>query len=68
VWWVCACALATDNETPRCSDQPKEISVMHAKLVATIAILPKFIFFFSVAENLPARALPGPRGKRSAGS
>ena len=34
-----ACALSTDNETPPCSDQPKDSAVVHAKTEATIATL-----------------------------
>ena len=52
-WLVCALALATVRETPRCSDQPKETSVMQAKVVAATAILPKLILFFSMVGCLP---------------
>lgn len=44
-----AWALSIDSDTPRCSDQPKESSVVHAKAVVAIAILAEltsFITFF----------------------
>ena len=42
-----ACALSTDRETPRCSDQLNESNVAHAKAEVAIAILPGDISFMA---------------------
>jgi hypothetical protein len=42
-----AWALSIDSETPRCSDQPKESSAVHAKVAVAIAIFPRLNRFMA---------------------
>jgi hypothetical protein len=45
-----AWALSIDNETPRCSDQPKESRAVHAKVAVAIAIFPKLKCFMTFLQ------------------
>jgi hypothetical protein len=49
-----AWALSIDSETPRCSDQPKESSAVHAKVAVAITIFPRLRGSSSRHSRLPA--------------